>query len=253
MVPCSAGVPTSPLQFGHGSVAVETCVRNTPTASCPAVLQFGHGSVAVETTRSCPSGAPGSGFNSATARSPWRPRGVRGRGSRVFALQFGHGSVAVETVMEGGLGGAWRRVLQFGHGSVAVETKWLWAASSACSGLQFGHGSVAVETSAPPRPWASRRCFNSATARSPWRPPGQDGQPLVLAASIRPRLGRRGDRRRQGGAAGREEASIRPRLGRRGDPPSAATRSPRGQSFNSATARSPWRHSFAFVAMSPPL
>ncbi len=61
------------LQFGHGSVAVETlnCVSELAQAS---KLQFGHGSVAVETADSCV-------LNS----------------NAVSALQFGHGSVAVET------------------------------------------------------------------------------------------------------------------------------------------------------------
>ncbi len=209
-------------------------------------------------------------FNSATARSPWRPRTpvFPLDGSRP-TLQFGHGSVAVETPTPPipGIFSPFR--LQFGHGSVAVETLkvTLWAALAAA--LQFGHGSVAVETSRGTRrrsrsitsfnsatarsPWRprtrprtrTRRCpgFNSATARSPWRQrrradPGRGGR-----ASIRPRLGRRGDGHAHPVAHPEAGASIRPRLDRRGDTTGTARTATSPGRFNSATARSPWRQS----------
>ncbi len=157
-------------------------------------------------------------------------------------LQFGHGSVAVETEFAAA-GDAPAPVLQFGHGSVAVETETLKNRATSVTRLQFGHGSVAVETPGPPP--AAGPCpagFNSATARSPWRQLDRLGLVEHDGASIRPRLGRRGD---AGPLAVAVQlglgASIRPRLGRRGDGYAPRLTVSTSIRFNSATARSPWR------------
>src|SRR5207249_3056099 len=81
-----------------------------------------------------------------------------------------------------------------------------------------------------------------ATARSPWRTPavgagGVDG----VHASMRPRLGRRGEPVRRERAGAVPEASMRPRLGRRGERGWGPAVWYQRMSFNAATARSPWR------------
>src|SRR5947207_2131743 len=63
------------------------------------------------------------------------------------------------------------------------------------------------------------KCFNGATARSPWRTKvTAELDPEALVASMGPRLGRRGERRRPNNPAGQPAcASMGPRLGRRGE------------------------------------
>src|SRR5205807_1942916 len=110
-------------------------------------------------------------FNGATARSPWRTSKASARPDGSRQLQWGHGSLAVENatvVVEI----AEEMELQCGHGSRAVENQrhpgTFWTASVM---LQWGHGSLAVENGTV------------------------EGQgPPLLAASMGPRLARRGER-----------------------------------------------------------
>ena len=142
-------------------------------ASPTSWLQFGHGTSAVET----PPGATtwvnlNHSFNSATAHRPWKPNPPSCRFAWPPKLQFGHGTSAVETSSRRGPRAA-PSVLQFGHGTSAVETRigggmavnpvalgfnsatahrpWKPSQPACPRGhqpgqLQFGHGTSAVET-----------------------------------------------------------------------------------------------------------
>src|SRR5205814_1404780 len=66
------GTKSKPLQFGHGTDAVDDPGSIPRTCSTHQVLQFGHGTDAVDDAGGAgPGGRPGPGFKSATALTPW--------------------------------------------------------------------------------------------------------------------------------------------------------------------------------------
>ena len=111
------------------------------------------------------------------------------------------------------------------------------------------------------RPTVSRRCFNAATTRRPWRTTMTAARPRPAVASMRPRPEGRGEP--HGRVAERRPASMRPRPEGRGERQTAATLvcmaasmrpRPEGRGepassdgraavsgFNAATTRRPWR------------
>ncbi len=165
--------------------------------------------------------------------------------SRYTELQFGHGSVAVETSTTSQHCSL--RTSRFN--SATARSPWRRGYRNTylacCGALQFGHGSVAVETHDPSSPGNGIRCasIRPRLGRRGDRAGRASRLTCVNGASIRPRLGRRGDPRRRTYLIPSSQASIRPRLGRRGDRRCSPRTWRAGTGFNSATARSPWRPS----------
>ena len=162
-------------------------------------------------------------------------------------LQFGHSQKAVENLPWSDNTAMGHEPLQFGHSQKAVEnTRMVECGNGACETLQFGHSQKAVENLRVGRSGARapRSSFNSATAKRPWRTPGQC----------------------DAGAAGQGDASIRPQPKGRGEPTNQAALcfglsslqfghsqkavenptvvnvpAANVAGFNSATAKRPWR------------
>ena len=144
------------LQFGHGTSAVETLIRDYEK-DLAKWLQFGHGTSAVETCdrRRARDGLQ-VGFNSATAHRPWRPSATTKTRKTPARLQFGHGTSAVETCCLRGF---------------KVQTP-----PASIRPRHIGRGDPALCKSSR-RPTGR---FNSATAHRPWRPTIYVNQPSVL-------------------------------------------------------------------------
>src|SRR5262245_10007786 len=109
------------------------------------------------------------GFNSATAWSPWMTTNLFSSLIPWNELQFGHGVVAVDDPLSFDR----RKRARLGFNSATAWSPWMTIftvdAPTKANTLQFGHGVVAVDdcrSARPPCP--GRTGFNSATAWSPW-------------------------------------------------------------------------------------
>ena len=206
------------LQFGHSQKAVE----NQTHAMLVFVgdwLQVGHSQKAVENKPSATTtNRLTTSFNSATAKRPWRTR----RTSRPWDVRDCFNSATAKR--------PWRtwRCLLF---------------KRLRKSLQFGHSQKAVENTGRCCEPFSRRCsFNSATAKRPWRTEKplerrtetdalQFGHSQKAVENLNPRHT----------FSAPCSASIRPQPKGRGERVDLGTALPKGESFNSATAKRPWR------------
>ena len=180
-----------PLQFGHSQKAVENMGRKRCVRADSATLQFGHSQKAVENVREHGYVRQGPGFNSATAKRPWRTSRERSSLDRAASI----------------------RPQPKGRGEPVPHSR----PARTSPQLQFGHSQKAVENSGIERE-VLPRSFNSATAKRPWRTASADAGEWT--ASLRPQPKGRGEQR-PADARG-PAASIRPQPKGRGEPPRAA-------------------------------
>ena len=186
------------------------------------------------------------GFNSATAKRPWRTQCIPGTHCRVWRA-----SIRPQPKGRGELPRSLYEIpctvsLQFGHSQKAVENYVnLERHTFFTEGLQFGHSQKAVENMpSPTRTIIVTTSFNSATAKRPWRTHRQPRTTRHRLHGFNSATAKRPWRTLSPGHAyyhRPRRASIRPQPKGRGEHEPTESRGSFHRRFNSATAKRPWR------------